>query len=108
MALAEPPSNPLASVTCRLQLAGFSEIGGFRSWSFSVFSSLFFPARIGSARRISSALLRHFYGQYTGAQAGQTACYWLRWVNTRGEKARGASRSAPPLRDENQLQNTRD
>jgi predicted phage tail protein len=24
--------------------------------------------------------------QYTGAQAGQMAYYWLRWVNTRGEK----------------------
>ena len=41
---------------------------------------------MGSACRISSALLRHFSGQYTGAQAGQTAYYWLRWVNTRGEK----------------------
>jgi hypothetical protein len=24
--------------------------------------------------------------EYTGAQAGQMVCYWLRWVNTRGEK----------------------
>jgi hypothetical protein len=24
--------------------------------------------------------------EYSGAQAGQTVCYWLRWVNTRGEK----------------------
>src|ERR1035437_7639480 len=67
MALAEPPSNPLASVTCRLQLAGHGSpispnTGGFRSGSFSVFASLFFPVRMGSARRISTALLRHFSG----------------------------------------------
>lgn len=25
--------------------------------------------------------------KFTGAQAGQSVCYWLRWVSTRGEKA---------------------
>jgi hypothetical protein len=24
--------------------------------------------------------------EFTGAQAGQSVCYWLRWVNTRSEK----------------------
>ena len=24
--------------------------------------------------------------EYTGAQAGQMVWYWLRWVNTRGDK----------------------
>lgn len=24
--------------------------------------------------------------EFIGAQAGQSVCYWLRWVNTRGEK----------------------
>jgi hypothetical protein len=27
-----------------------------------------------------------YLAEYTGAQAGQMACYWLRWINTRGEK----------------------
>jgi len=27
-----------------------------------------------------------YLAQYTGAQAGQMVYYWLRWVNTRGEK----------------------
>jgi hypothetical protein len=27
-----------------------------------------------------------YLAEYTGAQAGQMVCYWLRWVNTRGEK----------------------
>jgi predicted phage tail protein len=27
-----------------------------------------------------------YLAEYTGAQAGQMAYYWLRWVNTRGEK----------------------
>jgi len=27
-----------------------------------------------------------YLAEYTGAQAGQMVCYWLRWVNPRGEK----------------------
>ena len=27
-----------------------------------------------------------YLAEYTGAQAGQMAYYWLRWINTRGEK----------------------
>jgi predicted phage tail protein len=27
-----------------------------------------------------------YLAEYTGAQAGQMVYYWLRWVNTRGEK----------------------
>jgi hypothetical protein len=44
------------------------------------------PADISQLAYLGTATRSPFLAQFTGAQAGQTVYYWLRWVNTRGEK----------------------
>jgi hypothetical protein len=44
------------------------------------------PTDISQLAYLGTATRSPFLAQFTGAQAGQTAFYWLRWVNTRNEK----------------------
>ena len=44
------------------------------------------PADISEMRYLATDTRTPYLAQFTGAQAGQTVTYWLRWVNTRGEK----------------------
>jgi hypothetical protein len=44
------------------------------------------PTDISQLTYLGMATRSPFLAQFTGAQAGQTAYYWLRWVNTRNEK----------------------
>ncbi|HEY5043936.1 MAG TPA: hypothetical protein VIK53_18340 [Verrucomicrobiae bacterium] len=44
------------------------------------------PTDISQMAYVATDTATPYLAAYTGAQAGQTACYWLRWVNTRGEK----------------------
>jgi len=44
------------------------------------------PTDISQMAYVATDTATPYLAAYTGAQAGQTACYWLRWVNPRGEK----------------------
>ena len=44
------------------------------------------PADMSQLTYLGTSTRAPFLAQFTGAQAGQTVYYWLRWVNTRNEK----------------------
>jgi len=44
------------------------------------------PKDLSEMTYLAASTRTPYQVQYTGAQAGQTVCYWLRWVNTRGEQ----------------------
>ena len=44
------------------------------------------PADPGELRYLATDTSTPYLAEYTGADAGKLAHYWLRWVNTRGEK----------------------
>ena len=44
------------------------------------------PADPGELRYLATDTSTPYLAEYTGTDAGKLAHYWLRWVNTRGEK----------------------
>jgi predicted phage tail protein len=44
------------------------------------------PTDVSQMAYLATDTATPYLAQYTGAQAGQMVYYWLRWVNTRGEK----------------------
>jgi len=44
------------------------------------------PKDISEMTYLAASTRSPYRVQYSGAQAGQSVCYWLRWVNTRGQQ----------------------